>query len=329
MTERNNDDLAAALAGLHSGEHPEPEEGHDAHDVEAHLHDGGHASDAAHPAGAAAAPPPPPAPSAPVPRTRPITGVPVPAAPVAKGPAPTPRQVANPAAPQNRSSRAPAPVPPNAPAARAPRPPSVPVPPRPAGAAPRPPGAGAPPAPASRAPVPGVPSTPAARPPSSAPQVPRAPAPARPRTSRPITPTSPARPAKPSVFRPARPGEIAPTPAAVTDDSGPVDEDDQVIVPAPPTEYLAQTHHAPAAPTIPFYKRLTYQRTMIPILLTCGVSFLALGVSRWLCDPDTGLGGQPLWMAGLFILGAIVSATLGVVTMLHVKRRLATPTEAK
>ena len=48
MSERNKDDLAAALAGLHSGEHHEPEEGHDAHDVEAHLHDAGHPADPAH-----------------------------------------------------------------------------------------------------------------------------------------------------------------------------------------------------------------------------------------------------------------------------------------
>ena len=100
------------------------------------------------------------------------------------------------------------------------------------------------------------------------------------------------------------------------------------IVPAPPTEYLAQTHHHPAAPAIPFYKRLSYQRTMIPILLTCGVSFLALGVSKWVCDADTGLGGQPLWMALLFFVGAAVSATLGVLTMMHVKRRLAAGAKA-
>ena len=68
---------------------------------------------------------------------------------------------------------------------------------------------------------------------------------------------------------------------------------------------------------------------MIPVLLTCGVSFFALGVSKWICDADTGLGGQPLWMALLFFAGAAVSATLGVLTMLHVKRRLATPAGAK
>jgi hypothetical protein len=77
--------------------------------------------------------------------------------------------------------------------------------------------------------------------------------------------------------------------------------------------------HARAAQRpIPSYQRLSHRRTIIPILLTCGLSFLVLGATKWVCDPETALAQQPTWMAvGLFVAGGL-SLALGLFTMFQV-----------
>src|SRR5579884_4119663 len=98
----------------------------------------------------------------------------------------------------------------------------------------------------------------------------------------------------------------------------PVDEDDAVIVPPPPASAFLP-YRTPAVAG----KRtgsLTLRRTVIPILLTCGVILLVLGTMPFFLSTDNPLSALPrwislaLWGTGLFLLA------LAVVNMLAVKQ---------
>ena len=102
----------------------------------------------------------------------------------------------------------------------------------------------------------------------------------------------------------------------------PVDEDDAVIVPAPPASaflpYRSPT--AAAAKTSP--TRLSLRRTLIPILLTCGIILLVLGTMPFFLSEENPLSQLPHWMSySLWALGMFLLA-LGVVNMLAVKHLL-------
>jgi hypothetical protein len=325
MTKRDNDDLAAALAGLHGGKHHEPDE--QAHDTSHgdHVHlDGVHDA-------------PPQSVPAPVPPTA--------AAEFRAGSRPGGTTPPSPAPPAQRGGRPAAPS--GSTGARSPLP----------GAPPKPPVSSAPPAapakaagsprlqrPASAAPVrPASPISPASR----RPAVP---------TARQERPEAPARPASPSgPVRPAAPIAVSgvgitsppadrggarhtPPPAAADPEAHErevaqqadamahvVEDDDSVSVPPPPLEYLGHTHphhpvHAgPRAAVVPKYQNLEYRRTLIPILLTAGLCLVVMGFTKWVCAPDTLLGAQPVWMTiVLFTFGAL-SFALGLVNMVQVK----------
>ena len=65
-----------------------------------------------------------------------------------------------------------------------------------------------------------------------------------------------------------------------------VDDDDAVIVPAPEPEVFAP--HAPKAPAgAGGIRSLAFRRTVIPILLTCGVLLIGIGSLRWVAGPDS------------------------------------------
>ena len=295
MTNRDNDDLAAALAGIHHDDHHNDHGDH--HDHAGHDSHEGHDGHDAHDHGAAPAPPPAPPPAAPVPAARP--GPPRPSR-TSRPTAPAPQAKARPAAPVAR------PAGPGAAGASAPpaRPASPARPAAPSVAGSRPAG------PAAVRPA--SPTTPSSRAPA---------APSRP--AAPGRPASPVAPPPPAYAPPAEPqyaeGDYAQESYAAPSDDGAamsygatqaggeseavVDDDDAVIVPAPPMEYLAHTHHpAPApfaGPRIPRYQRLEQRRTIIPILLTSGLGFLVLGLAKWVCDPDAPLARQPMWVTAL------------------------------
>ncbi len=101
-----------------------------------------------------------------------------------------------------------------------------------------------------------------------------------------------------------------------------------MIVPPPPIDSLGHNPHVNRA-HLPNYKSLGYRRTIIPILLTIGVSMFALGASHWFADPDSNLGGQSVGMAiALFVCGAAALA-FGVITMLQVKNLLKQQSDEK
>jgi hypothetical protein len=103
-----------------------------------------------------------------------------------------------------------------------------------------------------------------------------------------------------------------------------VDDDDAVIVPAPPVEYLA---HSTPRPQLAKHQRLESRRTLIPVLFTLGGCLIAIGACKWLCNPATPLGQQPTWMAiGLFVIAGI-SLLLSLLNALHVGHDLKAATK--
>src|SRR4051812_11750904 len=121
------------------------------------------------------------------------------------------------------------------------------------------------------------PNAPGVQPPSPKPTAPPKPrasgAQKAPKIVRPATPTRPqaplppitsAAPLPPITQPPSNPSDISSSLANV------VDDDDAVIVPAPSPEVFV--HRTPPRPKhIPVYLRLSFRRTLIPILLTMGV----------------------------------------------------------
>jgi hypothetical protein len=112
---------------------------------------------------------------------------------------------------------------------------------------------------------------------------------------------------------PADPSDISSSLANV------IDDDDAVIVPAPTADVFAH-HPAPVrAPRTPFYARLSFRRTIIPILLTMGVALPGCAV-WWLSqDEDSPARALGLKFPLTFALVGLVLLALGIVNMLHVR----------
>jgi hypothetical protein len=70
-------------------------------------------------------------------------------------------------------------------------------------------------------------------------------------------------------------------------------------------------------------KELYTRRTMIPILLTLGVLFCAIGAAQWLADADYPYAARNMIVSAvaLPVLGAVLLAIAGV-NMAYVRRRL-------
>ena len=134
------------------------------------------------------------------------------------------------------------------------------------------------------------------------------PRPTAPRPLRPSTPSSPAssRPAAPQSMRPATPQSSA------------ADDDDAVIVPAPPPSAFLHYRSGRTAPR----PGLTLRRTLIPVLLTCGVILLVLGALPRFLSSENPLSQMPYWLsfvlwgAGAFVL------VMAAINMLAVKHLL-------
>jgi hypothetical protein len=115
----------------------------------------------------------------------------------------------------------------------------------------------------------------------------------------------------PPVARPALPSDVLP-PIAQTG----YDPDDEVIAPPPDPSVLGRMphrpHHAPKGFT------LEGRRTMIPILLTCGVLLLVGGLLKFVTGPDSPFAALPAGMViaamvlGVALLGSAVAVMLGV-----------------
>jgi hypothetical protein len=204
--------------------------------------------------------------------------------------------------------------------------PSAPIPPPPAAPPPvQPPASAAefrrpsrPDAPPSRPAAP--PSRPAAPSPSPAPAQP-SPAAAKPKPARPQRPDRPDRPEAPpsTVWSEDEAAEVA---AHYDPMSEIIDDDDAVIVPAPEPEVFAP--HAPKVPTGPGgIRSLAFRRTVIPILLTCGVLLIGIGSLRWLGGPDSIFVDMSIPLSAALCGCGFFLFLVAVLNMLQVKGELA------
>ena len=215
--------------------------------------------------------------------------------------------------------------------------PSAPVPPPPAAPPPvQPPASAAefrrpssPDAPPSRpaspsSPPPSRPAAPTSRPaapsPSPAPAQPSPPA-AKPKSARPQRPDRPDRPEAPpsTVWSEDEAAEVA---AHYDPMSEIVDDDDAVIVPAPEPDVFAP--HAPKVSTGPGgIRSLAFRRTVIPILLTCGVLLIGIGSLRWLGGPDSIFVDMSIPLSAALCGCGFFLLLVAVLNMLQVKGELA------
>ena len=142
-----------------------------------------------------------------------------------------------------------------------------------------------------------------------------------PATARPAAPS--ARPAAPtaSIVQPPAP-VVQPTyqePAAST-----IDDDDQVIVPAPDASvFFHKPDYAPKQKGVAFGQSISFRQTLIPILLTGGLIMIGLGSLRFIWQSENNpLGGLPIVLVIiLFVFGAILWG-LAAANMIVVKQIL-------
>ena len=76
-------------------------------------------------------------------------------------------------------------------------------------------------------------------------------------------------------------------------------------------------------------RRIHNRRTLIPILLTCGVLLPAVGSLKWVRGPDSPFASWPVWAPVVLALCGLVLLTLAVGNMVQVKhmmQRSAPPT---
>jgi hypothetical protein len=169
------------------------------------------------------------------------------------------------------------------------------------------------------------PTTPTAKPASTPPLSPA------PRPQRPTTPsTRPSAPGSPNLTSPEPPpvdnGISTVTPLSSEEQPVVIDDDDAVIVPAPDASVFAPKpiHHRHIGLTHgTVYQTVEFRRTIIPILLTCGVLMIAFGLLKPLLGQDSPLADLPGWLPiVLFAAGALLLG-LAVLNMLSVRQQLA------
>ena len=137
-------------------------------------------------------------------------------------------------------------------------------------------------------------------------------------------------PARSASSRPPRPDRPAAPPAVTSREAQPelsaVDylsavsdvDDDFVIAPPPEADAFAHAPVATLARRAPA-KRLTTQRTLIPILLTLGLLLTFTGGLRFIAGDRSVLGGLSTAMSvGLMLVGILLLIT-GVFNMLYVR----------
>lgn len=147
-----------------------------------------------------------------------------------------------------------------------------------------------------------------------------APAAARPVMTPPPQPPK-ARPAVPPQLRPLEPA--APAQVEEPQPDFAVYDDDSVIVPAPPIDALAQTHHHAARAKRQYLRSISARRTFIPVLLTVGVMLIVAATVRYFVGEDAPLATLPKWssVAGYAAGGLLLIVAL--LNMLQVRSELA------
>ena len=101
-----------------------------------------------------------------------------------------------------------------------------------------------------------------------------------------------------------------------------VDDDDAVIVPAPePEVFVSHTPKAPAGPG--GIRSLAFRRTVIPILLTCGVLLIGVGLLRWIGGPDSVFAETSIPLSATLCGTGFFLLLVAALNMLQVRGELA------
>lgn len=102
-------------------------------------------------------------------------------------------------------------------------------------------------------------------------------------------------------------------------------DDDAVMVPAPSMDTLGHVHNKPAAAHhahLPTIKSVEARRTVIPVLLTCGLLLFIAATMRLLTSPDTPLRSLPPWMSWAGYALAVLLWGVALINMLSVRKEL-------
>jgi hypothetical protein len=95
--------------------------------------------------------------------------------------------------------------------------------------------------------------------------------------------------------------------------------DDMMAAPAPDASVFAPRR---STRDLVAERRIRNRRTLIPILLTCGVLMPAVGALKWLRGPESPFSVWPIW-APLALIGfGIVLLLLAVANMMQVRRMM-------
>jgi hypothetical protein len=110
-----------------------------------------------------------------------------------------------------------------------------------------------------------------------------------------------------------------------------VEDDDSVIVPAAPEEYLGHQQHASPRDrhALLLAKSLEARRTAIPILLVSGAVLALAGVLKFVVPEASPLHDFPDWMGFVFFGVAAPLLALGILNMLQVRSELMKKTAEK
>jgi hypothetical protein len=105
----------------------------------------------------------------------------------------------------------------------------------------------------------------------------------------------------------------------VDDGAASASSDDILAAPAPDASVFA-----PRRPTRDLVadRQIHHRRTLIPILLTCGVLMPAVGALKWLRGPESPFAAWPVWAPIALAACGVVMLLLAVVNMMQVRQMM-------
>ena len=101
------------------------------------------------------------------------------------------------------------------------------------------------------------------------------------------------------------------------------EDDDDIGITLPPPDALAHPPAAAPAPTGRQAPTLSFQRTLIPVLLTCGVLLIFTGAMRWVAGDDSPFGTFSGPLSLIMLVGGALVLFVGVLNVLYVRAMLA------
>ena len=105
--------------------------------------------------------------------------------------------------------------------------------------------------------------------------------------------------------------------AVRNDVEAPPGGDEMLAAPPPDPSVFAPKH---STRDLLAERRIHHRRTLIPILLTCGVLMPAVGSLKWARGPDSPFSSWPIWAPVVLSLCGVVMLALAVVNMMQVRR---------